>query len=75
MKGDHMNTTREYKGFRLIDGTIDNSKCPHLHMVNDDNVTRCQVCAKVFHISGAVYPAVETAYGKTVDHAFNIRIF
>lgn len=27
------------------------------------------------HIPGAIYPAIETAYGKTVDHGFNIKIF
>lgn len=27
------------------------------------------------HISGAVYPAIETAYGRTVDHGFNVKIF
>ncbi len=27
------------------------------------------------HIVGGVYAAIETAYGKTVDHAFNILVF
>lgn len=36
--------THTYKGFRLIDGAIDNAKCPHLHFVNDNGRIRCQAC-------------------------------
>jgi hypothetical protein len=39
-------TTKQYKGFRLIDGTIDNTKCPHLHYVKDYSDIRCQTCGK-----------------------------
>lgn len=38
---------REYKGFRLENGTIDNSKCPHLHTVQDGDSINCQTCGKV----------------------------
>ncbi len=52
--------------------TLEISRCQ-----NDDEVL---VLVERFererlHISGAVYPAIETAYGRTVDHGFNVRIF
>lgn len=34
------------KGFRLPNGTIDNSQCPHLHFIDYKGKIRCQVCGR-----------------------------
>ncbi len=55
--------------------TVGISHCDHGISVWDFCETCDRIHAQKLAHSGAVYPAIETAYGKTVDHGFNVRIF
>ncbi len=59
-----MRTTRTYNGFRLIDGTVDNTKCPHLHMIEDGRRIACQTCGKDF---GCPHANIDEYFGKCDD--------
>lgn len=37
---------KQFNGFRLDNGMVDNDKCPHLHMIVHRNRLNCQTCGK-----------------------------
>jgi uncharacterized paraquat-inducible protein A len=55
---------RTYNGFRLIDGTVDNTKCPHLHTIPDGSRISCQTCGKDF---GCPHLNIDEYQGKCDD--------